>query len=132
MSIFFSHFASVSLQYEILAVFDTSQNETIFESKNQSLTWTGNKLPSDVPKKSDGKTHIHTNGVKAMWTVLCSFTVAWRLLTPYSTVSVWSVSLVLGRTASQNTFFLCVCLRFQGTTRLRSFVIQRTQNFIRI
>uniref|UniRef100_A0A671VJ31 Guanylate cyclase n=1 Tax=Sparus aurata TaxID=8175 RepID=A0A671VJ31_SPAAU len=72
-------------KYEILAVFDTSQNETIFESKNQSLTWTGNKLPSDVPKKSDGKTHIHTNGVKAMWTALCSFTVAWRLLTPYST-----------------------------------------------
>uniref|UniRef100_A0A671VKA6 Guanylate cyclase n=1 Tax=Sparus aurata TaxID=8175 RepID=A0A671VKA6_SPAAU len=76
VSIFFSHFASVSLQYEILAVFDTSQNETIFESKNQSLTWTGNKLPSDVPKKSDGKTHIHTNGVKAMWTALCSFTLS--------------------------------------------------------
>uniref|UniRef100_A0A671VPM3 Guanylate cyclase n=1 Tax=Sparus aurata TaxID=8175 RepID=A0A671VPM3_SPAAU len=122
--IFFSHFASVSLQYEILAVFDTSQNETIFESKNQSLTWTGNKLPSDVPKKSDGKTHIHTNGVKAMWTALCSFTVAWRLLTPYSTVSVWSVSLVLGRTASQNTFFLCLLridyynlTKFYGTVK---------------
>uniref|UniRef100_A0A671VLH8 Guanylate cyclase n=1 Tax=Sparus aurata TaxID=8175 RepID=A0A671VLH8_SPAAU len=102
-------------KYEILAVFDTSQNETIFESKNQSLTWTGNKLPSDVPKKSDGKTHIHTNGVKAMWTALCSFTVAWRLLTPYSTVSVWSVSLVLGRTLLRIDYYNLT--KFYGTVK---------------
>uniref|UniRef100_A0A671VI18 Guanylate cyclase n=1 Tax=Sparus aurata TaxID=8175 RepID=A0A671VI18_SPAAU len=52
------------VNFSIIYISKENKNETIFESKNQSLTWTGNKLPSDVPKKSDGKTHIHTNGVK--------------------------------------------------------------------
>ncbi|XP_036944032.1 heat-stable enterotoxin receptor isoform X1 [Acanthopagrus latus] len=45
-------YTSKDNKYEILAVFDTSINKTTYESENPSLTWTGGKLPSDVPKKS--------------------------------------------------------------------------------
>lgn len=61
---FILYFVSVSLQYETLLVFDSSQNKTIEMDTNPALTWEGNKFPSSVPKDPDGKTHIHTDGVE--------------------------------------------------------------------
>ncbi|XP_073350785.1 guanylyl cyclase C [Pagrus major] len=46
-------YTSKDNKYEILAVFDTSQNKTIYANENPALIWTGDKLPSDVPKKSN-------------------------------------------------------------------------------
>uniref|UniRef100_A0A8C4EPZ1 Guanylate cyclase n=1 Tax=Dicentrarchus labrax TaxID=13489 RepID=A0A8C4EPZ1_DICLA len=64
----FLSFVSVSLQYETLVVFDTSQNKTIMVAENPALPWIRG-LPSDVPNYSGGNTHIHADGVEVVWTI---------------------------------------------------------------
>lgn len=56
----FWHAASVSVQYETLLVFDTSQNKTRVTNTKPALPWKGGILPSDKPQILVGKP-IHTN-----------------------------------------------------------------------
>ncbi|KAM9345724.1 guanylyl cyclase C [Symphorus nematophorus] len=46
--------SAVTGKYETLLVFDTSRNETIVMNTNPALPWPEGRLPSDVPKNSDG------------------------------------------------------------------------------
>uniref|UniRef100_A0A665WBQ2 Guanylate cyclase n=1 Tax=Echeneis naucrates TaxID=173247 RepID=A0A665WBQ2_ECHNA len=50
---------ALSLQYETLLVFDTSQNKTIWTNPHPSLNWDGNYLPSDIPENPNVKRHDH-------------------------------------------------------------------------
>uniref|UniRef100_A0A7N9AUJ3 Guanylate cyclase n=1 Tax=Mastacembelus armatus TaxID=205130 RepID=A0A7N9AUJ3_9TELE len=51
----FSYFyASVSLQYQTLVMFDTSRNKTIVVDPNPALPWKGNRLPHDEPDNPSG------------------------------------------------------------------------------
>lgn len=79
----------VSLQYKTLLVFDTSKNETRVIDAHPDLSWKDYCLPSDKPENPNGNTCIHTDGVEVVWIEMLCFTVAWKTLTVYSSVSLW-------------------------------------------